>query len=164
RAAEFAGDDDQRFVEQLFLFEVENERGQGFVELLDERVLLQDAFVVNVPAGAVEKVEIVRNFDEADAGLDQASGEEAALAEFAAVGIAEAAGLLGELEDAFELRAAEAEGFADRGVVLLDKGIALLAAQVAVADLGQERFAAGLALVGDFGRAGEGGGGGVWSN
>src|SRR5437762_2414957 len=94
RAAKFAGDDDQRFVEQPLVFEVEHERGESFVELLNQPVLLQDAFVMNIPAGAVQKIEIMRDFDEPDAGFDESAGEQASLAEFAAVGIAKAAWFL----------------------------------------------------------------------
>ena len=68
------GDDDQRLVEQLLRFQVEDQRRQGLVELLDQRVLLQDAVVVDVPAGAVEEVEVVRDLDEPHARLDQPAG------------------------------------------------------------------------------------------
>ena len=43
------------------------------------------ALVVRVPTRAVQEVEIVRNFNETDAGLDQAAGQQAALSELAAV-------------------------------------------------------------------------------
>ena len=79
----------------FFCFQVDDQRRQRLVELLDQRVLLQDAVVVNVPAGAVEEVEVVRDLDEPHARLDQPPGEQAALAELAAVGVAQAARLLG---------------------------------------------------------------------
>ena len=56
RPAKFAGHDDQRFVEQLFLLEIAYQSGHCFIELLNQLVLIQNAFVVNVPAGAVEEI------------------------------------------------------------------------------------------------------------
>ena len=55
-------------------------------------MLLQDAVVVNVPAGAVEEVQIVRNLDEPNARFDQPPREQAPLAEFAAVSVAQLPG------------------------------------------------------------------------
>src|SRR5690606_8639313 len=53
RAAEFGGHHDARFIEQLFLLEILDERGQNLVEVLDEDVLLQLPRVMGVPAGTV---------------------------------------------------------------------------------------------------------------
>src|SRR6185369_3201166 len=84
-AAKLGGDDDQRLVEHSPRFEVSDQRGHRLTKFADQLVLLEDAAIVNVPPGAVEEVEIVRDFDEADAVLDQPSGQETALAELAAV-------------------------------------------------------------------------------
>ena len=62
----------------------------------------------------------MRDFDEAHAALDETSGEQAALAELAAVGGAHGGRLLLEVEVAHEGRARQAEGFLLRGRVFLD--------------------------------------------
>ena len=64
RPAELGGHDDQRLVEQLVLFQVDDQRRQRLVELLDQLVLLELAFVVRVPAGAVDEVQVGRHLDE----------------------------------------------------------------------------------------------------
>ena len=109
-------------------------------------MLPQDAVVVNVPAGAVEEVQVVRNFDEPHARLDQPPGEQAAAGRIRRRMRRAGCRLLVELENPLELRPGKAERFADRGVVLLDERIAVLARDIAFADLGQQRLAAGLAL------------------
>lgn len=86
RATKLRADDDERLVEQALLFQVRHQCRDGLVELLDEDVLVELAVVVGVPAGAVDEVQVMGDFDEAHAALDQASGEQAALAELAAVG------------------------------------------------------------------------------
>ena len=58
RAAEFAGDDYQRFIQQLGGLQIFDQRGECLIELLDENVLLELAVVVGVPAGAVDKIEV----------------------------------------------------------------------------------------------------------
>jgi len=75
---------------------------------------------VHIPAGAVDEVQVVRDFDEADAALDQATGEQAALAEFTSVGSAHGGRLLLEVEVAHERRACQAEGFLLRGRIFFD--------------------------------------------
>ena len=88
RAAELGGDDDQRLVEQLASL---RDRATSAARALSSSwissVLLVDAFVVDVPAGAVEEVQVVRDLDEPHARLDQPAGEQAALAELAAVAL-----------------------------------------------------------------------------
>ena len=89
-AAELGGDDDQRRVEPADPLQVVEQGGEGAVELGDQLVLLELALVVGVPAGAVEEVEVVRDLDEPDARLDQPAGQQAALAELAAVRLRDA--------------------------------------------------------------------------
>ena len=55
------------------------------IELADQLVLAELALVVGVPAGPVEEVQVVRDLDEPDAPLNQTPGQQAALAELAAV-------------------------------------------------------------------------------
>jgi hypothetical protein len=110
RTAELGGDDDEGLVQHAGALEVFDQAGEGVVELADEDVLVVDAVVMHVPAGAVDEVEVVRDFDEAHAALDEATGEQAALAEFAAVGLARVGGFLLQVEVAHERRPGEAEG------------------------------------------------------
>src|SRR5581483_12227119 len=88
--AELRRQHDERAVEEVAAFQVKDQGRQGGVQFLDQKVLALLALVVGVPAGAVEEVEIVRHFNEADAGLGQAAGEQAALAELAAIALAQA--------------------------------------------------------------------------
>ena len=120
RTSELGADDDERLVEHLGALEVFDQAGEGVIELADEHMLVVDALVMHVPAGAVDEVEVVRDFDEAHAALDEPSGEQAALPEFAAVGGAHGGRLLLEVEVAHEGRARQAEGFLLRGRVFLD--------------------------------------------
>src|SRR5262245_8129836 len=138
RAAKFASDHDQRFLEQLFLFKIDDKRRQGLIELLDQGMLPENAVVVYVPAGAVEEIEVVRDLDKSHARLDQSPREQASLAEFAAIRVAQAAWLLAQLKNPLELRSREAERFADRCVVLLDQRIIALPLQKTFADLRQQ--------------------------
>src|SRR4029453_10616968 len=103
---------------------------QSLVQLLNQRVLPQNAFVVHIPAGAVEEVQIVRNLDEPHARFHQPPREQAPLPELAAIRISQTARLLTELEDPLELRTRQAERVADRRVVLRDKLVALLPRQI----------------------------------
>ena len=43
-------------------FEILNERSEGMIQLANQPMLLQLPFLVRVPAGAVDEVEIVGNF------------------------------------------------------------------------------------------------------
>ena len=92
-AAELGGDDDEGGVEQVAGFEVVEQSRESLVEFADELVLLELALVVGVPPGAVQEVKVVGDLDEANAGLDEPASEQAALAEGAAVGLAEGGGL-----------------------------------------------------------------------
>src|SRR3954451_10918222 len=101
---ELAGDDDQCLVEQPFLFQIDDERGQRLVELLDQRMLPNNAIIVHVPTGAVEKIEIVRDLDKPDPRLRKSPREQAPLTELAAVGLTQAVRLTAELENPLEIR------------------------------------------------------------
>ena len=72
---------------RLRFFQVDDQRRHRRVEFLDQFVLLQNAGIVHVPASAVQKVEVVRDFDEPHASLDQSPRKQAALAELAAVAV-----------------------------------------------------------------------------
>ena len=106
-AAELGGDHDQGRVEPADALQVVDQGREGVVELGDQLVLLELALVVGVPAGAVEEVQVVRDLDEPDARLDQPPGQQAALAELAAVRRRGGRRLAVELEDPRERRAAE---------------------------------------------------------
>ena len=154
-AAEFRGHDDERFVETLFLFEVFDECGECRVEFANESVLLKNAFIVDVPPGSVDEVEIVRDFDESDAGLSQSPGQKAALTKLAAIGVAEIGGFLVEVEDAIELRTGQALSGVDGVVVVADAGVFRMAVFVLVSNGGQQSFSPGVSLFGDLRRAGQ---------
>jgi hypothetical protein len=70
RASELGSNHNQRFIEESRAFEIRQKTGERKVEFLDEQMLVSDSFVVNVPAAAVEEVEVVRYLDETDTGLD----------------------------------------------------------------------------------------------
>src|SRR4051812_5519899 len=102
RPPEFRADDDERLIEHPPLLQIDDERGECGIEIPDQLVLLENARVVSVPAGAVGEVQIVRDLDEADAFLHQPAGEQTPLAELAAVPFAQAGFFLGEIEGAGE--------------------------------------------------------------
>ena len=77
RTAELCSDDNECLVEELLALKIGHQSREGGVEFLDEQVLVVDAFIVHVPAGAVHEVEIVGNFDEADTCLHQTTGHQA---------------------------------------------------------------------------------------
>ena len=56
RAAKLGRDDNQGLVQKAFVLEVRDQRGDGGVEFLNQAVLIENALVVDVPAGAVEEV------------------------------------------------------------------------------------------------------------
>ena len=124
-AAELAGEDDERAVEQAALFEIENELGDRGVDLALHVGGALVAVFVGVPVA--EGDVFGGDFDEAGAGFDEAAGEEAALSEAAVVvGV-----------EAFFRLEREVEGFgggrgeqAIRGVEGADQGFALEVAAV----------------------------------
>src|SRR5690606_14989224 len=106
------------------------------VQFLDQGMLLEDARVVHVPAGAVEEVEVVRNLDEPHATLDQPPRQQAALAELAAVAVPQVGRLAIQVEAASEVRPAQLKALLDRLVVVAE--LWLLAALVRLAQLGEQ--------------------------
>src|SRR3954452_10066233 len=104
-------------------FQVGDEGGDGRVELADQGVLLEDPAVVDVPAGAVEEIQVVRDLDDPDAPLDQPARQQAALAELAAVEEAEVGRFLVEVEAPGERRAAQLQALVDGGVVVAQSRI-----------------------------------------
>ena len=81
RAAEFAGPDEQRAVEQAAGFEILDERGDGLVDLVRHLAVAFFEGTVVVPGirsiAAAEVVGERAEFDEAHAALDQAPSEQA---------------------------------------------------------------------------------------
>jgi hypothetical protein len=49
-------DDEERFVEEVMIFQIFNQGGERVIEFADEGVLIVDALVVNVPASAVDEI------------------------------------------------------------------------------------------------------------
>lgn len=87
RAAKFCGDHNQCFIQQLLCFEIGDQGGDCSAELLDEPVLIEDAFVVDIPSGAIQEVEVVGDFDKPGSTLYQPSAEKTALTELAPVAV-----------------------------------------------------------------------------
>ena len=83
---ELGGDDDERFFEETMIFQILDEGCESVVEFADEGVLVIDALVVNIPACAVDEVEVVGHFDESNTALDETPCEQAALSELSSVG------------------------------------------------------------------------------
>ena len=106
--SELGADGDEGLVEQLLLLEIDDQRGEGDVELLDEAMLVLLALVVGVPTGAVDEIEVVRDLDEPDPGLDEAAGKETTLPELPPVEIAQIRGLFLEIEMTHEVGSGEA--------------------------------------------------------
>ena len=71
RAAKLARDHDEGFIEQAFRLEIGDQRGHRDVDVGNQSVLLLDAAVVHIPAGPVDEVQVMRDFDETDAALDE---------------------------------------------------------------------------------------------
>ena len=66
---------------------------------------------MNVPASAVDEVQIVRDFNEAHTRLHQATREQAALTKLATVVIAQVSGLFLQVKVTHEIRSSETQGF-----------------------------------------------------
>ena len=79
----------------------------GCVEFLEQFVLLQDARVVDIPTCTVQKIQVVRDFDETNATFDQSATEQATLTELAALPRAQIGGLSIQLKDLRELGTAQ---------------------------------------------------------
>ena len=121
--SELGGDDNEGFVEESFFFKVAHKRGEAVVEVLNEFVLLELSFPVGVPTGAVDEARVVGEFDKADPVLNEAPGEEAALAEFAFVGVAKVGWFGIEIEIFHEARTGEAEGIGLGHLVIGQNGV-----------------------------------------
>ena len=76
-------------------------------------MLLQYASVVNIPAGTIQEVEVVRDFDESHAAFDQSPREHTSLTEFATVTSTQISRFFVELEAAIEFRAAKFQTLVD---------------------------------------------------
>ena len=125
-----------------FVLEIRDQGGDGGVEFLNQAVLIENAFVVDVPAGAVEEVEIVGDFDETHSAFHEAPTEQAALTKLAAVEVAQACGFLVDLESAVEPRAAELQALFDGRVVVEQTGVR--GGICVFFQLGKKGFATGL--------------------
>src|SRR5262249_45013166 len=121
RAAELAHPDDERLIEQAALGKVLDQGGEDTVGVRQEAILeTVEVVAMRVPAVARRVTDGlgVVDGDEADAGLDEAAGEEARLAvRGAAVLVARTRRLFGEVEGAAEAFGGEhAEGALVEGV------------------------------------------------
>ena len=111
RAAELAHPHDQRRVEQAAVLQVGHQRRPGGVERRAEGLHLVEVVLVRVPAAEGD-------LDEGHVALDQAAGQEAALAELvAAVAVAQRRGLLFEIERLRRLRTHQTHGPVVGGLV-----------------------------------------------
>jgi hypothetical protein len=103
---------------------------------------------------AVDEAKVVGDLDEANAVLDEATGEEAALAEFGAVVVAQGGGFFLEVEVAHELGSGEAESLPLSGLVVGHGG----GFSDALLERAEEFFTGADALASDGLGAGETGG------
>ena len=142
RTSELGGDHHQRGVQQFRLLQIVQQRREGLIQILNQQVLLHLRGVVRIPTGAVEEVQIERDLDEADAGLHQSAGQQAALAELAAVGLAQSRGLALQIEDVQKSRTGQLEALLADGGLGLHVRIAGMPFGEALAHAGQQRFAA----------------------
>jgi hypothetical protein len=141
-ASEFGTDGDECGIEEIALLEVIEESGEGLVEFLNEDVLIFLTVVMGIPAGAIYEVKVEGDFDETDTVLYESSGEQAALAEFTAVGISGVGGFVLQVEYGSEAGAGEgfaAESCAD---VVFDGAEAAVAAAKVVAHGVEQSLAA----------------------
>jgi hypothetical protein len=103
-AAEFAAAEDERFFEHAALFQVFEERGDGFVALFGESAVAGFDVVVVVPGLA----RAVPELDESDAAFEQAPrDEQLARVDAVAVHLADVGGFFADVEGvgAFHLHA-----------------------------------------------------------
>ena len=124
------------------MLEVIEESGEGLVEFLNEDVLIFLAVVVGIPASAIDEVEVEGNFDETHTVLYESSGEQAALAEFAAVGISGICGFTLQIEDGSEAGACEGIAADSCADIVFDRSEATVAAAKVVAHGIQQSLAA----------------------
>ncbi len=69
RPAEFRSDHNERFVHRLRASRSSDQRSQRLVEFLQQNPLRLLTFFVSVPAGSINEVQIVSNFDESYTSL-----------------------------------------------------------------------------------------------
>jgi len=156
-SSEFGGEDNEGFVEEALFFEIAHEGGEAVVEVLNECVLFELSFAVGVPTGAVDEARVVGEFDKADAVLNQTTGEEAALTEFALIGVPKIGGLGAEIEIFHEARSGETEGFGLGPLVVGQNGVC----GDSVLKRFEEPLAGCNAFAGEKVRTGESGGSGL---
>ena len=109
--SEFGADCDQRLIKDALLLKVDDQSRKSDVEFFDEQVLILLAFVVSVPARAVDEVQVVGDFNETNTGLDKTPGEQATLSKFATVSMTQIVGLVLQSEVAHEIGAGQTHGF-----------------------------------------------------
>src|SRR5688572_10092419 len=117
RPPELARDHDQRSIEQSFVAEIFDQAGERGVEFRDERVLLFDSGVMDVPARAVDEIQIVRHLDETHAALDEPARQQTSLPELTAIPFAQPGLFFLKAKAARELRAAKFQALLDRGII-----------------------------------------------
>ena len=106
-------------------------------------------FVVRVPAGAVDKVEIERHFDESHATLNQTPRQQTTLSKLSTIALAQAAGLVGQLKCVHELPSAKRKGFLDHGVIVFHRRIVAGTLAKTGSQPGQQLLTTRLPRVGD---------------
>lgn len=108
-------------------------------------MLIQLAFVMGIPVGAIDDIQIVRDLDETDSGSQQASSQQAALAEFAAICLSQIACFRIQLKDLHELGTGQTQRLGDRRVTIANDARSIRSCQVFATHLVQQTFAARLA-------------------
>ncbi len=88
-------------------------------------MLVDDPVVVDVPTGAVDEIEVVGDFDEPHATLQQPPRQQATLAELTAIRIPQVGRFLVQVEDTGKLGTGQFQALGDRRVVIGDLGVRL---------------------------------------
>ncbi len=150
-------DDDQGGVEQSMPLQVRDQGCERLVKIPNQQMLAKLPVIVRIPSRTVEEVEVEGDFDEANAGLNEASRQEAALAELASVAFPEWGWLLGQVEDIEKAGARHLESALTDLLLFPGTEVVLIATNKVVVPGVQECLPTLLALRGDVVREGEAG-------
>ncbi len=112
-------------------------------------MLVELSFVVSVPAGSVDKIQVVRAFDKPHASFDQASGKQTTLAELATVASAQVGRFSVQFERFHEFRTGQSKSVFNCRIVVSDLLIAGCAFFVDVPHATEQSFAPVLPFVVD---------------
>ncbi len=85
-STEFTGDHNQRFIQELSRFQSRINDERRF-QILEQFVLLENP-VLCTSQPAIEKIEIVRDFQESNSPFDQPTCQQAALSKLATIAVA----------------------------------------------------------------------------